>query len=80
MAALKDLGIGGGANGFLFWGLIKQAPRAGDPIAAFERVWERYRERANVAVETAKTDDVRARVKDAIARRTGAFAKITQVL
>ena len=58
MAASKDLGLGGGANGFLFWGLIKQPPRASDPVAALEHAWKRYHDRAATVLAGAKGDDV----------------------
>ena len=82
MAASKDMGNGGRAqNGFLFWGLIKQPARASDPVAALERAWERYRERATGAVAGAKGDDeARARIKDAITRQADALVEITQAL
>ena len=52
MAASKDLGLGGQAqNGFLFWGLVRQAPREKDPVAALEHACERYLERLNANLE-----------------------------
>ncbi len=82
MAAAKDLGVSNTtANGWNFWGLTKPARRAGDPLGALDRAWERYRARADSAIASAKTnDDVRARVKAAIARQAGALAEITQTL
>ena len=63
MAASKDLGLGGQAqNGFLFWGLVRQAPREKDPVAALEHAWERYRARAEGILKTGVTDENRAKV------------------
>jgi hypothetical protein len=81
MAASKDMGLGGRAqNGYLFWRLIKQPSRGGDPVAALERAWERYRERATGAVASARDDGGRARIKDLLARQADALAEITQSL
>ena len=82
MAAAKDLGLANKTqNGWNFWGLTKPARHAGDPLDALDRAWERYRARADSAIASAKTnDDVRARVKAAIARQAGALAEITQTL
>ena len=82
MVAAKDLGLANKTqNGWNFWGLTKPARHAGDPLGALDRAWERYRARADSAVASAKSDDdVRVRVKAAIARQAGALAEITQAL
>ncbi len=82
MVAAKDLGLSNTtANGWNFWGLTKPARHTGDPLAALDRAWERYRARADSAIASAKTDDdVRAGVKAAIARQAGAMAEISQTL
>ena len=44
LAAAKNLGLKNKTqNGYIFWGLAKPA---GDPAAAVERAWERYRKLA----------------------------------
>ncbi len=81
MVAAKDLGLANKTqNGWNFWGITKPARHAGDPLGALDRAWERYRARADSAVASAKTDEVRARVRAAIARQAGALAEITQAL
>jgi hypothetical protein len=77
MAAPKDVGLSSSANGFLFWGAIKQPVCEADPIASLEKAWERFRERAHDGVAGAKNDDARARLKDAIAPQSSALAEIT---
>jgi hypothetical protein len=74
MAASKELGLGGQAqNGFLFWGLVKQAPREKDPIAALEHAWERFRARAEGVLKTAVTDENRAKVLSTVKKHVDAL-------
>ena len=81
MAAAKDLGIGGRSqNGYTFWGLSKPPRPAGNPLEALGRAWERYRKRATSAVASAKDDDSRARVKDAITGQANILAEIAEAL
>lgn len=74
MAASKDLGLGGQAqNGFLFWGLVRQAPREKDPVAALEHAWERYRARAEGILKAGVTDENRAKVLSTVKQHVDAL-------
>ena len=54
MAAAKDLGLTiRTQNGFVFWGLSKPPRPLADPLAALDRAWQRYRERAAAATKAA---------------------------
>jgi len=73
MAAAKDLGLSNKtANGWNFWGITKPARHAGEPLAALERAWDRYRERAT-SVVGAVTDVNREQVRDAIEKHAEAI-------
>jgi hypothetical protein len=76
MAASKDLGLSGGANGFLFWGVIKQAPRSGDPAAALEHAWERFRERAKGIMAGDLSADLRHQLQDVLLKQSQELASI----
>jgi hypothetical protein len=77
MAAAKDLGVAGAQNGFVFWSLVKPAPRVSDPLELLQTAWDRFHERASRAVATAKDDDaVRAKLKAALA---GQVKKLEQL-
>jgi len=74
MAASKDMGLGGRAqNGFLFWGLIKQPVREGDPVAALERAWERYESRAKGILAGGLADDTKAKVLSTLRKHAAAL-------
>ena len=52
MAAAKDLGLANKTqNGWTFWSLTKPSRVPIDPLAALDRIWERYQ--ANVQALTA---------------------------
>jgi hypothetical protein len=55
MAAAKDLGVTGQQNGWTWWGLQKQAPRAKNPVQVIEKAWNRYSARVK-AISTASLD------------------------
>lgn len=78
MAASKDLGLGGSAKGFLFWGLIKQSARATDPVAALEHAWERYRARAEGILSTGVTDENRAKVLSTVKKHVDALEALRE--
>jgi hypothetical protein len=74
MAASKDMGLGGRAqNGFLFWGLIKQTVRAGDPVAALEKTWARYETRAKVILETDLDEELREKLQAVVRKHAAAL-------
>ena len=62
LAAANDLGLKNKTqNGFIFWGIVKPTRPAGEPVAALEEAWQRYRSRAQALVdagldEAARTD------------------------
>jgi len=63
MAAAKDLGLTNRTqNGFVFWGLSKPPRKAGDPLVALERAWERYHGNVVALVKQSVTDENRATV------------------
>ena len=63
MAAAKDLGLTNKTqNGFVFWGLSKPPRKAGDPLVALERAWERYHGNVVALVKEGVTDENRATV------------------
>jgi hypothetical protein len=69
MAASKDMGLGGRAqNGYLFWGVIKQTLRASDPVAALEKAWARYEQRAKLILETNLDDELREKLQAAVGK------------
>jgi hypothetical protein len=79
MAASKDLGLGGQAqNGFLVWGLVRQAPREKDPVAALEHAWERYRACAEGVLKTGVTDENRAKVLSAVKKHVDALEALRE--
>ena len=79
MAASKDLGLGGQAqNGFLFWGIVKQAPREKDAVVALEHAWERYRARAEGILKTGVTDENRAKVLSTVKKHVDALEALRE--
>ena len=77
--ASKDLGLGGQAqNGFLFWGLVRQAPREKDPVAALEHAWERYRARTEGILKTGVTDENRAKVLSTVKKHVDALEALRE--
>jgi hypothetical protein len=78
MAAAKDLALShSAANGFTFWGLSKPPRPAGQPLAALERAWERYQERASRIV-TGATDESREQVRTALGKHVEAVRQLQQ--
>jgi len=74
MAASKDMGLGGRAqNGYLFWGIIRQPARESDPVAALERVWERYQSRAKGILAAGLSDETKAKVLSAVRKHAAAL-------
>jgi hypothetical protein len=68
MAAAKDLGLTNKTqNGFVFWGLSKPPRKAGDPLVALERAWERYQSQVLALLKGSVTDDNRVEVAATIA-------------
>jgi hypothetical protein len=69
MAAAKDLGLQNKTqNGWAFWGLTKPTRRPSDPLAALERVWERYQGNVEALVKDGVTDENRSQVVAAIGK------------
>jgi hypothetical protein len=69
MAAAKDLGLTNRTqNGFVFWGLSKPPRKAGDPLVALERAWERYHGNVTALVKEGVTDENRAKVLTTITK------------
>jgi hypothetical protein len=75
MAAAKDLGLGGSQNGYLFWGLVRQPRRVGDPLVALDRAWRRYHGRATSIIEGV-TDENRDKVRVAIEKQAKEIGNI----
>jgi hypothetical protein len=76
MAAAKDLGVAGAQNGFVFWALVKPAPRASDPLAALESAWDRFRLKAAGLFANTSDEAVRAKLQAAVA---GQLKKLKQL-
>jgi hypothetical protein len=51
-AAAGDLGIKGGQNGFVFWGLSKPTRAGDDVLGRLEKIWTRYEYSARTALAT----------------------------
>jgi len=81
MAASKDLGLGGRAqNGFLFWGLVKQPARAGDPVAALAKAWARYRGRAQSLAAGSVTSEAREGLRAELKKHAEALADLARAV
>ncbi len=79
MAAAKDLGLANKTqNGWNFWGLTKPARHAGDPLAALDRAWERYRGRATSLVKSGVTGENRDQVRAAIEKQAKEIGSIAE--
>jgi hypothetical protein len=69
MAAAKDLGLANKTqNGWTFWSITKPARSPSDPLAALERVWERYQGNVEALVKQGVTEENRSRVVTAISK------------
>lgn len=81
LVATKDLGTPmRSVNGFAWWGIVKPARRTGDPLAALDRAWERYRGNAAFLVEKGVTDDNRDAVRAAIEKHAATIAELAEAL
>ena len=76
MAAAKDLGVAGAQNGFVFWSLVKPAPRVSDPLAALEGAWDRFHAKATGLISGASDEALRAKLQAAVA---GQMKKLVQL-
>jgi hypothetical protein len=69
MAAAKDLGLNNRTqNGFAFFGITKPSRRPSDPLAALDRIWERYQANVEALVKGGVTDENRSQVVAAISK------------
>jgi hypothetical protein len=74
MAAAKDLGLQNKTqNGWAFWSITKPSRRPSDPLAALERVWERYQGSAEALLKQGVTDENRSQVAAAIGKHAEAI-------
>jgi len=81
LAAARDLGLRNKSeNGYVFWGLVKPGRPVSDPVAAFERAWGRYLERAEALVRTGVSEEDRTKVATAIAEQAATIAKLVETL
>ena len=79
MAAAKDLGLTNKTqNGFVFWGLSKPPRKAGDPLVALERAWERYHGNVAALVKERFTDENRAAVLSTIKKHVQAIESLRE--
>jgi hypothetical protein len=79
LAAAKDLGLRNKSeNGYVFWGLVKLHRPGTDPVAAFERAWERYQERAEALVRDGVTEENREKLKAVVGKQAAAIAKLEE--
>jgi len=79
MAAAKDLGLTNRTqNGFVFWGLSKPPRKAGDPLVALERAWERYHGNVATLVKERVTDENRAAVLSTIQKHVQAIESLRE--
>lgn len=79
MAAAKDLGLTNRtANGFVFWGVSKPPRKAGDPLVALERAWERYHGNVAALVKERVTDQNRAAVLSTIQKHVQAIENLRE--
>ncbi|HEX2569777.1 MAG TPA: DUF2924 domain-containing protein [Polyangia bacterium] len=76
IAATKDMGLKSKTqNGHTFWGVAKPARPAKSLLEVLERVWERYREHAEIiAAQSGADDGQRARVRQAIEKHVEILA------
>lgn len=80
MVAQRDLGLTSKTvNGWLFWALRKPAARTGtatrDPLAALNKAWANYLERARTAHQTA-TGATREQLNEALAHHVGELVSL----
>lgn len=79
LAAAKDLGLQNKTeNGYVFWGLVKLNRPGNDPVAAFERAWERYRKRAEILLRAGLTDESRDQLKTALGKQTAMIVQLRE--
>jgi len=78
LAAAKDLDLKNKTqNGYIFWGLIKPARPASDPLVALERAWERYRGRVETLVKEGVTEENRSKVAAALGKHAELIEKLS---
>jgi hypothetical protein len=65
-------------NGFVFWGLSKPPRKAGDPLVALERAWERYQGQVLALLKGGVTDDNRVEVAATIAGHVQAIESLRE--
>jgi hypothetical protein len=80
MAAAKDLGVAGAQNGFIFWSLVKPAPRVTDPIEALQAAWERYHARVKAIAGAEMEGPVRMKVSNALDRQGREIIEVASTL
>jgi hypothetical protein len=76
IAATKDMGLKSKTmNGWSFWGLTKPARPLRDTLESLERAWERYRQHAAAAAQTASTEE-RSRLQSALHQHASALLEL----
>ena len=79
IAATKDMGLKSKTmNGWSFWGLTKPARPLRDTLESLERAWERYRQHAAAAAQTASTEE-RPRLQSALHQHASALLELAAV-
>ena len=69
MAAAKDLGVAGAQNGYVFWSLVKPAPRVTDPVEALQAAWIRYHERVKAIAGGELEAPIKMKISNALDRQ-----------
>jgi hypothetical protein len=69
MAAAKDLGIKGAVNGWIWWGITKQATKILDPVDALDAAWVRFFERVKVIAAGELEAPVKMKISNALDRQ-----------
>jgi hypothetical protein len=76
IAATKDMGLKSKTmNGWSFWGLTKPARPIRDALESLERAWERYRQHAAAAAQTASTEE-RSRLQSTLHQHASALLEL----
>ena len=79
MAAAKGLGLQNKTqNGWAFWGITKPARASSDPLAALERVWERYQGNVEALVKQGVTEENRSQVAAAISKHAQVIEELRE--
>ena len=69
MAAAKDLGVAGAQNGYVFWSLVKPAPRVTDPVEVLQAAWNRYHERVKAITGGEMEGSIKMKISNALDRQ-----------